>query len=42
MVEYFLERGEISLKDLGDIILKGILNIFKIIDILKNGVKYEF
>ncbi|EAE0853046.1 hypothetical protein Q891_01460 [Listeria monocytogenes] len=42
VVEHLLERGEISLKDLGDIIPKGTPNTFKTTDTLKNGAKYEF
>ncbi|EHD1677215.1 hypothetical protein JR551_002334 [Listeria monocytogenes] len=42
VAENLLENGEVSLKDLGDMIPKGTINTFKSTDTLKQGAKYEF
>ncbi|MBO0422571.1 hypothetical protein [Enterococcus plantarum] len=42
VVENLLENGEISLKDLQNMIPEGTPNTFKPTDTMKNGGKYEF
>ncbi|MBC1729064.1 pre-toxin TG domain-containing protein [Listeria seeligeri] len=42
VVENLLDNGEISLKDLQNMVPEGIPNTFKPTDTIKNGAKYEF
>lgn len=42
VVENLLDNRKIGLKDLQNKLPEGILNTFKPIDTMKNGVKYEF